>query len=391
MTATGSEEKSLNFETRAVHAGGHPDPESGAIAPPIHLSTTFERKADGETPHGYGYIRETNPTQERLEAALATLDGGAASLAFSSGMAAGAAVAQSLRPGARIILTADSYYSFRVLASDFLQNWGIECQLVSMHRPDEVEAALARPADLVWAETPSNPLMNITDIREVAALAHRGGARLLVDGTFATPALQRPLEQGADIVLHSTTKYLGGHSDVQGGSLTFLHKDDFYERVLHVRHILGAVASPFNSWLVLRGIRSLSARMRMHCANASAVAQFLASHEAVEMVHYPGLPTDPGHGTASRQMLAFGGMVSFRVRGDRARAIAVVAATRIFVRATSLGGVESLIEHRASSEGPLSKVPENLIRLSVGLEHPDDLIDDLRQALQGGSESGAPS
>jgi cystathionine gamma-synthase len=233
----------------------------------------------------------------------------------------------------------------------------------------------------IWCETPSNPLMKIVDIAALADIAHNANAILIADSTFATPALQRPFEQGSNVVMHSTTKYLGGHSDVQGGSLTFARRDDLYEASLHARHITGGVASPFNSWLVLRGIRTLAPRMRVHCANASAVATMLASHPRVEAVHFPGLASHPGHDIAKRQMSDFGGMLSFRVRGGRAEALEVTAKTKVIRRATSLGGVESLIEHRASSEGPTTRMPQNLLRMSVGLEHPDDLVADLQQAL----------
>lgn len=371
----------MRFETIATHVGGELDEETGAIAPPIHLSTTYEMTADSRQYKGYRYSREANPTQTRLEAALAAMDGGEASLAFASGMAAGSALAQSLPKGARIIFTDDSYYAFRLLAKDFLEPWGYRCDLVPLYRPEELREALREPANLVWAETPSNPLMNITDIAEVARITHEAGSRLLVDSTFATPALQRPVEHGADIVLHSTTKYYGGHSDVGGGALVFAKKDALYDSVSHVRRVVGGAASAFNSWLVLRGARTLAARMRVHSENGRRVAEFLAGHPDVERVHYPGLASHPGHAVAKTQMSDFGGMLSFEVKGGRARAISLVAAVKIFVRATSLGGVESLIEHRFSTEGPGSTTPESLIRLSVGLEHPDDLVEDLQQAL----------
>lgn len=374
----------MRFETIATHVGGELDDETGAIAPPIHLSTTYELTADSRQHKGYRYSREANPTQSRLEAALAAMDSGEASLAFASGMAAGAALAQALPKGSRILFTDDSYYAFRLLARDFLEPWGYRCDLVSMRDPDALRGALREPAALVWAETPSNPLMNVTDIGAVAGMAHAAGARLLVDSTFATPALQRPIEHGADIVLHSTTKYFGGHSDVAGGALVFAKKDALHDAVLHARRIVGGTASPFNSWLVLRGARTLAARMRVHSENGRRVAAFLASHPLVEKVHYPGLASHPGHEVAKKQMSDFGGMLSFEVKGERELAIAVVAATQVFVRATSLGGVESLIEHRWSTEGQGSTTPEGLIRLSVGLEHPDDLVEDLEQALAPG-------
>ncbi|HYM59431.1 MAG TPA: aminotransferase class I/II-fold pyridoxal phosphate-dependent enzyme [Thermoanaerobaculia bacterium] len=372
----------MRFETTAVQVAGEPDETTGAIAPPIHLSTTFERDEHGETPRGYSYIRDANPTQTRLEQALAAIDGAASALTFASGMAAGAALLQSIPRGSHVIFPDDCYYGFRILANDYFPNWGLDHDFVTMDDLDAVTRLLRPSTKVLWAETPSNPLMKISDLAALASLAHGRGAILVVDGTFATPALQRPIEHGADVVLHATTKYLGGHSDVQGGSLAFRAKDDLYSRTEHTRTIGGTVASPFNSWLVLRGIRTLAARMRVHCENASAVAAFLSMHQRVEEVHFPGLPSHPGHDIARRQMSDFGGMLSFGVRGGGAAgALAVTSRVRLFRRATSLGGVESLVEHRASSEGPTTHTPPNLLRLSIGLEHPDDLIADLEQAL----------
>jgi cystathionine gamma-synthase len=371
----------MHFETTAIHAGLHIDEETGAIAPPIHLSTTFERTAEGEASRGFDYVRDGNPTQVRLEEALAAIEGAASAMAFGSGMAAGAALLQALPRGTHIVLQDNSYYGFRKLADDYLERWGVAVSIADMDDLDAVRAAMRKDTKVLWAETPSNPLMRIADLRALADLAHGAGAKLVVDGTFATPALQRPIELGADVVLHSTTKYLGGHTDVQGGSLAFKDHDAWAEETLHVRKIVGGVSSPFNSWLVMRGIRTLAARMRVHCENAMAVARFLAAHDRVESVFYPGLESHPGHDVAARQMRGFGGMLSFLVRGDRAASLAVAAKTRLFTRATSLGGVESLIEHRNSSEGPGSRTAENLLRVSVGLEHPDDLIADLEQAL----------
>ena len=371
----------MHFETKAIHAGQHVDEETGAIAPPLHLSTRFRRAEDGEPSKGYSYVRDANPTQDRLEETLAAIDGGGTALAFGSGMAAGAALLQTLPRGAHVLLPDDCYYGYRELAEAHFERWGLTYTFVGMEDLDAVRRAVRGETRLLWAESPSNPLLKVADLRSLAALARDAGARFIVDGTFATPALQRPIELGADVVLHSTTKYLGGHSDVQGGSLTFRARDSWYEEVLHVRKIVGGVASPFNSWLVMRGIRTLAARMRVHSENAMRVARFLASHPRVEAVFYPGLESHPGHAIAREQMSAFGGMLSFLVRGGRADALAVAAKTRIFLRATSLGGVESLIEHRNSSEGPGSRTAENLLRVSVGLEHPDDLVEDLAQAL----------
>jgi cystathionine gamma-synthase len=373
----------LEFETIAVHAGGEVDPATGAVAPPIHLSTTFQHGPAGEVPRGYLYIRESNPTQTRLEEALAAVEGGEAAFVFASGMAAGAAYLQALPAGSHVLFHRDLYYGFRTLAHDYLPRWGLEASAADLGDEQALAAALRPATRLVWAETPTNPLLEVLDLRRIAEAAHACGASLLVDGTLATPALQRPLELGADVVLHATTKYLGGHSDVQGGALVLRRRDPgLAARLDQVRHDLGAVASPFNSWLVLRGLRTLACRMERHAANALAVARALAGRSnEVAAVHYPGLPSHPGHEIARRQMRAFGGMVSFRLAGGREHALRVASRLRLFLNATSLGGSESLIEHRASAEGAHSTAPPDLLRASIGLEHPDDLIADLLQAL----------
>lgn len=370
----------LRLETIAVRAGAELDPATGALAPPLHLSTTFEHGPASEAIHGFRYIREKNPTQLRLEAALRDLEGGLAALAFSSGMAASAAMLQALKPGSHVIFSDDIYIDARNLAEDFLPAWGMESSVVDLQNLAALKGALRANTKLIWIETPSNPLMKILDIAAIARIAHEAGAQLLVDSTFATPILQRPLSLGADVVLHSTTKYCGGHSDVQGGCLVVKSRE-LLDRLLHVREILGAVASPFNSWLILRGLRSLPCRMERHSANGAAVASALAACPAVEAVYYPGLPSHCGYDIAKHQMKTFGGMLSFLVRGGRAEALRAASRLRLFVNATSLGGVESLVEHRASNEGKISRAPQNLLRLSVGLEHPDDLIEDLLQAL----------
>ncbi len=371
----------MRFETLAVHAGGERDSATGSVSPPIHLSTTFEHGPAGERPHGWMYIREGNPTQARLEEALAAVEGGQSAVVFGSGLAAGAAYLQAMPPGAHVIFPDDTYYGFRTIAEEFLPRWRMEATAVDMSDLSRVAGALRPSTRLVWAETPSNPLMKIVDLAGLAEIAHGAGARLLVDGTFASPALQRPLALGADAVVHSTTKYLGGHSDVQGGALVLRERGELSEKIEHIRHILGAVASPFNSWLVLRGLRSLACRMERHSASALELARALEGLPSVEAVHYPGLESHPGHEVAKRQMSAFGGMLSVRVRAGREAAVRVASRVKLFVNATSLGGVESLIEHRASSEGPGSPTPQNLLRVSVGLEHPQDLIEDLAQAL----------
>jgi len=368
------------LETIAVHAGGEIDPVTGALAPPLHLSTTFEHGPSAQAIHEFLYIREKNPTQSRLEAAFRDLEGGAAALVFSSGMAAAAALVQTLAPGSHVVFSDDLYIDVRNLVRDFLPLWGIKSTTADVRDAQALRAALRPNTKLVWIETPSNPLMRVLDISAIADVAHETGVQVVVDNTFASPALQRPLAFGADVVLHSTTKYCGGHSDVQGGCIVVKNRE-LLDKLFHVRDILGAVASPFNSWLILRGLRSLPCRMERHSANAAAVAAALSASPHAEAVYYPGLPSHPGHEIARRQMKHFGGMLSFLVHGTREDALRVASCVKLFVNATSLGGVESLIEHRASSEGKASNAPQNLLRLSIGLEHPDDLIEDLLQAL----------
>lgn len=374
----------MRIETLAVHAGNTVDPATGAVTPPIHLSTTFERAPDGTYPHGHIYSRTSNPNRDALEASLAALEGGAAAAAFASGSAAAMAVFQALRPGDAILAPNDVYHGTAKQLREIVAPWGVEVAFVEMSDVEQVRAAIAtRPnTRLLWVETPSNPLLKITDIARVSELAHAAGAIVVCDNTWATPILQRPFDFGADLVVHATTKYLGGHSDVLGGAVVARESDDFFSRVRLIQTSGGAVPSPFECWLVLRGIRTVPYRMRAHSENAQRVAAFLQEHPAIEAVHYPGLAAHPGHEIAARQMVLPGGMLSFQVRGDGARALAVAAKARLFTRATSLGGPESLIEHRASVEGPLTRTPQNLLRLSIGLEHPDDLIEDLAQALE---------
>lgn len=370
----------MRLETIAVHAGAEIDPVTGALVPPLHLSTTFEHGPAAEATHQFLYIREKNPTQSRLEAALRDLEGGTAALVLSSGMAAAAALLQTLAPGSHVVFSDDIYIDVRNLVRDFLPLWHIDSTTADLRDAPSLRNAIRPNTRLVWIETPSNPLMKVLDIAGIAEIAHKAGALLVVDNTFASPILQRPLTLGADVVLHSTTKYCGGHSDVQGGCLVVKDRE-LLDKLFHVRDILGAVASPFNSWLILRGLRSLPCRMERHSANAAAVAAALSASPRVEAVYYPGLPSHPGHDVARRQMKHFGGMLSFLVRGGREDALRVASRVKLFVNATSLGGAESLIEHRASSEGKASNAPGNLLRLSIGLEHHDDLIEDLLQAL----------
>jgi cystathionine gamma-synthase len=379
MTATATR---LHPATLAVHAGAEPDAETGALAPPIHLATTFKHGPAGERVAGYEYQREGNPTQDRLEAALTALEGGAAALAFASGMAAMTGLLESLPNGARVLVPDDCYSGLRFLAREFLPERDIEAVAVDMSDLDAVATACAGNVAILWAETPSNPRMKICDITRLARIAHAHGALLVCDNTFATPVLQQPLALGADVVMHSTTKYFGGHSDVLGGALVFARADDFHARVAHRRHITGAVLAPFSAWLTLRGCRSLPARMAWHCANARKVAEFLTTHPAIERVNYPGLASHDGHAIAARQMSDFGAMLSIELRGGREATLAMAGKLRLFTNATSLGGCESLVEHRASVEGPDPVSPQNLLRVSVGLEHAADLIADLDQALQ---------
>jgi cystathionine gamma-synthase len=372
----------MRFETLAVHAGHEPDPATGAVTPPIHLSTTFERAPDGTFPGGYIYSRDANPNRLALERSLAVLEAGSVAAAFASGLAATAAIFQSLGPGDHVVVPDDSYYITRKLLGEVYARWGLEHTPVNMTDLAAVAAALRPSTRLIWIETPSNPLIRVTDIAAVVALARKAGARVACDNTWASPVLTRPLELGADLVMHSTTKYLGGHSDVLSGAVIARVDDELFQRIRTVQIAGGAVAAPFDCWLLLRGIRSLPYRMRGHCEHALAVARFLEAHSAIARVHYPGLASHPAHAVAARQMAAFGGMLSLEVRGGRAEAMALAARLKLITRATSLGGPETLIEHRASVEGAHTRAPESLLRMSVGLEHPEDLIADLAQALE---------
>jgi cystathionine gamma-synthase len=367
--------------TLAVHVGNEADPATGAVAPPIHLATTFRHGPAGERIAGYEYQREGNPTNDRLRETLKALEGGEEALTFASGMAAMTTLLESLPAGSRVLFPDDCYSGLRMLFGEFLPERGIAVDTVDMADLDAVRAACAAPLAMLWIETPSNPLLKISDIAALSELAHAAGGLAVVDNTFATPLLQRPLALGADIVMHSTTKYFGGHSDVLGGALVFARADAFAQKVAHRLHVTGAVLAPFSAWLTLRGCRSLGARMAMHCANARKLAAFLAAHAAVERVNWPGLPSHPGHAVAAAQMREFGAMLSIQLRGGREAALAVAGRLRLFTNATSLGGCESLVEHRASVEGPNPRSPQNLLRISVGLEDGDDLVADFAQAL----------
>lgn len=366
-----------NIETIAIQAGRNPDSSNGAVMPPIHLSTTFVRGNEGE----FEYSRKNNPNRQALEACLTELEDGAGAIAFASGMAAVGGVFNSLAKGDHVILPDDSYFGVRRLVAGILARWGLEYTLVDMTNLSAERDAIKPSTRVVWIETPSNPMLKITDIAAVADIAHEAGVRVGVDGTWATPMLQSALKLGADWVVHSTTKYLGGHSDLIGGIIVAKEKDNFFEIMREMQSIGGGVPSGFDCWLLLRGIRTLPYRMRAHCENAKKVTDFLVGHPNVHTVHYPGLASHPGYGIAQQQMRDFGGMLSIQVNGGYEMANAIVNRTQIFSKATSLGGVESLIEHRAPAEDENTKTPVDLLRISVGLEHPDDLIEDLAQAL----------
>ena len=373
----------MRLETIAVHAGRVPDVTTGAVTPPIHLSTTFEREPDLSFRGGHLYSRYSNPNRVALEATIAQLEGGGAAACFASGSAATMAVLQALEPEAHIILPDDSYYGTLKLARDVFGPWKLRYTAVDMTSPANVERAITKQTRVVWLETPSNPLVRVVDIAAIARVARQAGAWSVVDNTWATPVLQRPLSLGADVVMHATTKYLGGHSDVLGGALVAATEDHpLFAKARAIQAAGGAVPSPFECWLASRGIRTLPWRVRAQVENARGIAKFLAAHRKVEAVHYPGLETHTGYAIAARQMSAPGAMMSFQVRGGRQAAIDMTNRLKIVTRATSLGGTETLIEHRHSVEGPDTRAPENLLRVSVGLEHVDDLVEDFDQALR---------
>jgi cystathionine gamma-synthase len=373
----------MRIETLAVHAGAQVDPATGAVAPAIHPSTTFEREPDGSFPHGHIYSRSSAPNRAALEASLAALEGGAGAVAFASASAATTAVFQALTPGDHVVAPTDAYFGTAKLLREVFASWGLETTFVDMTDIDAVTRAVRPRTRLVWAESPSNPLWKVSDLARLGEIARGAGARFVVDNTTATPILQSPFRHGADLVVHATTKYLGGHSDVLGGAVVARERGPLLERLRLLQTTGGAVPSPFDCWLVLRGIRTLPYRVRAQSEHALAIAAFLEAHPRVERVHYPGLASHPAHALARRQMAMFGGMLSVQVRGGAEAAMAVAAKLRVFTRATSFGGTESLVEHRASIEGPGTTTPANLLRVSVGLEHPDDLIADLGQALGG--------
>lgn len=371
----------MKIETKAVHAGRHPDQATGAVTPPIHLSSTFERQPDGSYPTGFEYSRDSNPNRNALEECLCALEDGDEAAAFSSGSVATMTIFQALSPGDHVIAPEDLYYGVRQLLRDIFIPWGLEVSFVDMTDISQTKSAVRRNTKLVLAETPSNPQIKITDIRKTSEIANDAGAYLVCDNTMATSILQRPLNLGADLVVHATTKYLSGHDDVTGGIVVAKEGNELFQKIRRLQKIGGAIPSPFDCWLTLRGINTLPYRMRAHSENALKVAEFLNGHPAVEKVLYPGLPNDAGHNIASQQMSLFGGMMSVLIKGNKENAMGVAAKVKIFTRATSFGGPHSLIEHRASVEAPGTKTPDNLLRLAIGLEHVDDLIEDLAQAL----------
>jgi cystathionine gamma-synthase len=373
----------MEFETRAIHVGQDPDPTTGAVVVPIYQTSTFAQPRVGE--HlGYDYARTGNPTRTALQECLAALENTDEAVCFASGLAAEDAVFRLLSPGDHVVMANDVYGGTWRQIAQVHARWGIEVSAVDLTDPDEIAAAMRPTTRMVWAETPSNPLLKVLDLAALADLAHDHGALLVADNTFATPYLQQPASLGADLVVHSTTKYLGGHSDVVGGAVC---TDAATARELaFLQNAVGAVPGPMDAWLTLRGVKTLGVRMDRHCTNAAAIARFLAEHPKVASVRYPGLPDDPGHELAARQMRAFGGMVSFQVTGGAAAARRVAESTQLFFLAESLGGVESLIEHpgimtHASVAGTSLEVPDDLLRLSVGIEAVDDLLADLERAL----------
>jgi len=371
----------MKIETIAIHAGNKVDKSSKAVIQPISLSTTFERGPEGDYPGGYIYTRADNPNRSSLEQVLYQLEGGSDACAFSSGNAAGGCVFQALEAGSHIIAPADMYHGLRNQINEVFR--GIhEVTYVDMTDLAAVESAVRPMTKLMWLETPSNPLLKISDIKSLVKIARKHNIIVACDNTFATPLFQRPIELGCDIVMHSTTKYLGGHSDVLGGALITRDKNDFWKRIRNIQELSGAVPSPLDCYLTVRGIKTFPYRMKAHAANAQKIAEYLNQHSSVEKVYYPGLSSHPGHEIAMDQMHGSSGMLSFLVKGGIGEALKVANNVKIFAQATSLGGVESLLEHRASIEGPGTKTPQNLLRVSVGIENADDLIDDLEQALK---------
>jgi cystathionine gamma-synthase len=372
----------MKLETLAIQSTLMPDANAGAVVPPIYLSTTFEREADGSYRHDYVYSRADNPNRKLLESSLAVLENGAVAVSFASGMAATTALFQVLKSGDHLIVPNDAYYATNVLIAEVFVPWGLEMTKVDMTDFQQIKSAIQPNTKLIWIETPSNPELKITDIEATANLAHEHGAILAVDNTWATPVMQRCFDFGADVVMHSTTKYFGGHSDVLSGALIFKEAGALSDKVKNIQRLTGGVPSPFDCWLITRGIKTLPLRVKAQTKTAMKLAEYLSQHPQIEAVHYPGLPSHPQHEIAKRQMTGgFGGMLAVQIKGDSKNAMAVTGRLKLFTTATSLGGVESLIEHRKSVESPDSPTPDNLLRISVGLENIEDLIEDWAKAL----------
>ncbi|HEY3009151.1 MAG TPA: cystathionine gamma-synthase [Micromonosporaceae bacterium] len=378
---------SYGFDTLAIHAGQEPDPRTGAVVPPIFQTSTYAQDAVGAPRLGYEYSRSANPTRDALQECLAALEGGRRGLTFASGLAAEDALLRAICvPGDHVVIPDDAYGGTYRLFAKVLQRWGLRFTPTRISDVEAVRAAMTERTRVVWVETPTNPLLGVADIAALSLLAHDRGALLVVDNTFASPYLQQPIAHGADVVVHSTTKYLGGHSDVVGGALVAADEGLGAELAYH-QNAMGAVNGPFDAWLTLRGVKTLGVRMDRHCDNAERIVEYLLRHPKVARVLYPGLPDHPGHETAAKQMRRFGGMISFRAVGGERAAVEICNRARVFVLAESLGGVESLIEHpgqmtHASAAGSPLEVPADLVRLSVGIETVDDLLADLEQALR---------
>jgi len=376
----------FGFETMAIHAGQEPEPRTGSVVPPIFQTSTYAQDAVGQPRNGYEYSRTANPTRDALQECLAALEGGRRGLAFASGLAAEDTLLRTVcRPGDHVVIPDDAYGGTYRLFAKVAQRWGLEWTAARLSDVDAVRAVMRPTTKMVWVETPTNPLLGIADLASLAQLAHDHGALLAVDNTFASPYLQQPIAHGADVVIHSTTKYIGGHSDVVGGALITADAGLADELAFH-QNAMGAICGPFDAWLTLRGVKTLGVRMDRHCDNAERIVAYLTTHKRVSQVLYPGLPDHPGHEVAAKQMRRFGGMVSFRAAGGAAAAIEICNRARLFILGESLGGVESLVEHparmtHASAAGSPLEVPDDLVRLSVGIETVDDLLADLEQAL----------
>lgn len=371
-----------HFGTICAQAGHASNSGDLAVTSNIQLSTTFHYFPTGEAPTGFVYSREDNPTRKHLEGILSQLEYGVDAAAFGSGSAAAHAVFLSLKPGDHVIVNNDVYAGIRSMLKNIFIPWGLDVSLVDLSVNSNLQSAIKENTKLVWSESPTNPQLNVIDLQALIDICKMHGIKTAIDNTFATPMLQNPLVLGADIVMHSTTKYLGGHSDLTSGALITNEKNEWWEKLRYIQQIVGAIPSPFDCWLLTRGIRSLAPRMKQHVENAKAIAEFLTNHPAIERVIYPGLSSHPGYEIAKRQMKAPGAIVSFLAKGSKEDAIRIAQKVKVFTNATSLGGTESLLEHRKTAEGPDSPTPDNLIRLSVGLEDVDDLINDLKQALK---------